>query len=52
MLRLKPTRKQNPWIVITHGGETMRVKVETANTAIIFDAPQSFHILREELIDG
>lgn len=55
MLKLKvnPHRNAtvNRWVVIRHQGEEMRVAVDknADGVFLIFDAPESFRVLREKL---
>lgn len=47
-------REEQPWVIITHEGEQMRLRVWKNGTrlAIDFEGPQSFIIRREKLING
>ena len=55
-LKINPHRHAtvNRWVVIRHQGEAMRVAVDKNEDGIflIFDAPQSFKLLREKLVEA
>ncbi len=52
--KLHIPKEHQPWIVITHGDEQVRLRVwKNSNRIMVdFEGPHSFLILRESLING
>ena len=46
------TRERAQWVTVAHAGERMRLSVqrhaERGYIQLVFDAPESFHILRDD----